>query len=64
MRETYRRQFVELLNEGAAVQDIFDSPVGLGYAVTHRPQRFPGHIGVWPAQYVGCFEICNNRARS
>ena len=36
MRETYRRQFVELLNEGAAVQDIFDSPVGLGYAVNHR----------------------------
>lgn len=36
MRETYRRQFVALLNEGAAVQDIFDSPVGMGYAVPHR----------------------------
>jgi SAM-dependent methyltransferase len=36
MRETYRKQFVELLNEGAAGQDIFDSPAGLGYAISHR----------------------------
>jgi len=34
MREQYRTQFVELLKEGAAVQDIHDSPAALGYAVT------------------------------
>ena len=34
MREQYRTQFVELLKEGAAVQDIYDSPAALGYAVT------------------------------
>jgi SAM-dependent methyltransferase len=33
MREQYRAQFVELLKEGAAVQDIHDSPAALGYAV-------------------------------
>jgi SAM-dependent methyltransferase len=36
MRELYRKQFVELLEQGAAVQDIHDSPAALGYAVTHR----------------------------
>jgi len=35
MRELYRTQFVELMKEGAAVQDIHDSPAALGYAVTH-----------------------------
>jgi SAM-dependent methyltransferase len=34
MREQYRAQFVELLKEGAAVQDIHDSPAASGYAVT------------------------------
>jgi SAM-dependent methyltransferase len=34
MREQYRAQFVEMLKEGAAVQDIHDSPAALGYAVT------------------------------
>jgi ubiquinone/menaquinone biosynthesis C-methylase UbiE len=36
MREPYRTQFVELLKQGAAVQDIYDSPVASGYAVTAR----------------------------
>jgi SAM-dependent methyltransferase len=36
MREPYRTQFIELLNDGAAVQDIHDSPVASAYAVTHR----------------------------
>jgi SAM-dependent methyltransferase len=36
MREPYRTQFAELLKEGAAVQDIHDSPAALGYAVTCR----------------------------
>lgn len=35
MREPYRSQFVELLNKGAAVQNIHDSPGTLGYAATH-----------------------------
>jgi SAM-dependent methyltransferase len=36
MQELYRTQFVELLKEGAAVQDIHDCPAALGYAVTHN----------------------------
>jgi ubiquinone/menaquinone biosynthesis C-methylase UbiE len=36
MREPYRTQFAELLKEGAAVQDIHDSPDASGYAVIHR----------------------------
>ena len=35
MKEPYRTQFVELLSEGAAVQNIHDSPDVVGYAVTH-----------------------------
>jgi len=34
MEERFRKQFVELLKKGAAVQDIHDSPVASGYAVT------------------------------
>src|SRR5271168_1119664 len=34
MKEPYRTRFVELLREGAAVQDIHDSPAAVGYAVT------------------------------
>jgi ubiquinone/menaquinone biosynthesis C-methylase UbiE len=34
MRELYKKRFVELLEEGAAVQDVHDSPVPKGYAVT------------------------------
>jgi len=36
MREPYRTQVAELLKEGAAVQDIHDSPDASGYAVIHR----------------------------
>jgi ubiquinone/menaquinone biosynthesis C-methylase UbiE len=36
VREPYRTQFVEQIREGAAVQDIHDAPVALGYAVTHN----------------------------
>ena len=36
MREPYRTRFIELLNEGAAVQDIHDSPTASSYAVTRR----------------------------
>ncbi|MGB8457036.1 MAG: class I SAM-dependent methyltransferase [Candidatus Acidiferrum sp.] len=35
MKEPYRTRFVELLREGAAVQNIHDSPAVVGYAVTH-----------------------------
>jgi ubiquinone/menaquinone biosynthesis C-methylase UbiE len=35
MKEPYRTRFVELLSEGAAVQNIHDSPVVAGFAVTH-----------------------------
>jgi ubiquinone/menaquinone biosynthesis C-methylase UbiE len=33
MREPFRTQFIELLRQGAAVQDVHDSPAALGYAV-------------------------------
>jgi len=36
MREPNKTRLLELLKEGAAVQDIYDSPAPLGYAVTHR----------------------------
>jgi len=35
MKEPYRTRFVELLREGAAVQNIHDSPAVVGFAVTH-----------------------------
>jgi ubiquinone/menaquinone biosynthesis C-methylase UbiE len=35
MKEPYRTRFIELLREGAAVQNIHDSPAAVGYAVTH-----------------------------
>jgi ubiquinone/menaquinone biosynthesis C-methylase UbiE len=35
MKEPYRTRFTELLREGAAVQNIHDSPAAVGYAVTH-----------------------------
>jgi ubiquinone/menaquinone biosynthesis C-methylase UbiE len=35
MKEPYRTRFLELLREGAAVQNIHDSPAVVGYAVTH-----------------------------
>ena len=35
MKEPYRTRFLELLREGAAVQNIHDSPTVVGYAVTH-----------------------------
>jgi ubiquinone/menaquinone biosynthesis C-methylase UbiE len=35
MKEPYRTRFVELLSEGAAVQNIHDSPAVVGFAVTH-----------------------------
>jgi ubiquinone/menaquinone biosynthesis C-methylase UbiE len=35
MKEPYRTRFVELLKEGAAVQNIHDSPAVVGFAVTH-----------------------------
>jgi ubiquinone/menaquinone biosynthesis C-methylase UbiE len=35
MKEPYRTRFVELLREGAAVQNIHDSPDMVGFAVTH-----------------------------
>lgn len=39
MKEQYRTQFVELLKQGAAVQDIYDSPAELGYAVTRAAKN-------------------------
>src|ERR1700675_4092549 len=36
MRELYKTRFVELLEEGAAAQDVHDSPAALGYAVSCR----------------------------
>jgi SAM-dependent methyltransferase len=39
MREQYRTRFVELLKEGAAVQDIYDAPAALGYAVTRAAEN-------------------------